>query len=58
VALSVKFLTWNNVLRLVGLLGLAHETLVNNVDRPTLLVVFATMIGLPSFWQNQQREEK
>lgn len=42
-------LTWNNVLRVVGLAGVAHETLVNNVDRPTLLLLFAAMIGLPAF---------
>lgn len=41
--------TWNNVLRVVGLAGVAHETLINNVDRPTLLLLFAAMIGLPAF---------
>lgn len=41
--------TWNNVLRVAGLVGVAHETLINNVDRPTLLLLFAAMIGLPAF---------
>lgn len=44
-----SLLSWDNVLRVVGLLGVAHETLVNNVDRPTLLLLFAAMIGLPAF---------
>jgi hypothetical protein len=48
-SLPPGLLTWNNVLRLVGLLGVAHETVVNNVDRPTLLLLFAAMIGIPSF---------
>lgn len=47
--LASKVLTWNNVLRVVGLLGVSHETLINNTDRPTLLLLFAAMIGLPSF---------
>ncbi|HXH36911.1 MAG TPA: hypothetical protein VNJ54_21220 [Plantibacter sp.] len=47
--LAARVLTWNNVLRVVGLLGVSHETLVNNTDRPTLLLLFAAMIGLPSF---------
>ncbi len=41
--------TWNNALRVVGLAGVAHETLLNEVDRPTLLLLFAAMIGLPAF---------
>ena len=36
-------------LYIVGLLGIAHETLVSEGDRPTLLLLFAAMIGLPSF---------
>lgn len=47
-SLSALF-TWNNALRVAGLAGVAHETLVNNVDRPTLLLLFAAMIGLPAF---------
>jgi len=39
----------DTVLFVVGLLGLAHETLVNDADRPTLLLLFAAMIGLPAF---------
>lgn len=50
--------TWNNALRVIGLAGVAHETLVNNVDRPTLLLLFAAMIGLPAFiTQDSRRAE-
>ncbi len=49
-------LTWNNVLRLVGLAGVAHETLVSNADRPTLLLLFAAMIGLPTFLNKDAKE--
>ncbi len=39
----------DTVLFAVGLLGLAHETLISKADRPTLLLLFAAMIGLPAF---------
>lgn len=39
----------NTILFVAGLAGVAHETLLNNSDRPTLLLVFAAMIGLPAF---------
>ena len=37
------------VLFVGGLAGIAHQTLVENTDRPTLIVLFAAMIGLPAF---------
>lgn len=35
------------ILFMVGLAGVAHETLVSQVDRPGLLLLFAAMLGLP-----------
>jgi hypothetical protein len=32
-----------------GVLGVAHETLLTKTDRPTLLILFAAMMGLPAF---------
>lgn len=32
-----------------GLAGVAYETLVTGADRPTLLILFAAMLGLPLF---------
>lgn len=47
----------DTVLLVVGILGVAHETLVSNTDRPTLLLLFAAMIGLPAFI-NQDEKKK
>ncbi len=45
-----KFLVIRNaVLFLAGLAGVAHETLIAASERPTLLLLFAAMIGLPAF---------
>ncbi len=46
----------DTVLFAVGLLGVAHETLISNADRPTLLLLFAAMIGLPSFLGKDSRD--
>ena len=45
------------MLRTVGVLGVAHETLVNDADRPTLLLLFAGCLGLPSFINADARRE-
>jgi hypothetical protein len=34
-----------------GLIGVAHEMLLADVERPWLLAVFAAMMGLPAFLQ-------
>lgn len=47
--------TQKTVLFVVGLLGVAHETLVSEADRPTLLLLFAAMIGLPAFLKADER---
>lgn len=39
----------DTVLFLGGLGGVIHETVVSGVDRPSLLVMFAAMMGLPAF---------
>ena len=39
----------DTALFVVGILGVAHETLVSHADRPTLLLLFGAMIGLPAF---------
>lgn len=45
------------VLLVVGLLGVAHETLVSNGERPTLLLLFAAMIGLPAFINQDEKKQ-
>ena len=37
------------ILFIGGLAGVAHETLITHVERPTLLLLFAAMMGLPAF---------
>jgi len=39
----------NWILFFSGLIGVAYETIAEGVDRPALLVVFASMMGLPIF---------
>ena len=55
-------ITRDGVLFTVGLLGIAHETLVANAERPTLLILFSGMVGLPAFLhkdeKNQSKEDK
>ncbi|HEU4539662.1 MAG TPA: hypothetical protein VFR23_00920, partial [Jiangellaceae bacterium] len=42
-----------------GLAGIAYETLAQAGERPTLLILFAAMIGLPAFLQiDENRKEK
>jgi hypothetical protein len=45
------------ILFLAGLAGVSYETLGTNVDRPTLLFVFAAMMGLPVFLGKKGRNE-
>lgn len=37
-----------------GMAGVLHETLIASADRPTLLILFAAMMGLPAFLQQEQ----
>ena len=32
-----------------GLAGIVHETVISHLERPTLLLLFAAMVGLPAF---------
>lgn len=37
------------ILFVVGLGGVLHETVLTQAERPTLLILFAAMMGLPAF---------
>lgn len=39
----------DGLLFVAGVLGVAHETLGDQPERPTLLILFAAMMGLPAF---------
>lgn len=49
-------ITRGTVLFTGGLLGVAHETLARSADRPTLLLLFAAMMGLPAFISQDERK--
>lgn len=37
-----------------GIGGVIHETLLSKSERPTLLILFAAMMGLPAFLRPQE----
>jgi hypothetical protein len=48
----------NATLFVVGLLGAIHETLFTDIERPSLLILFAAMMGLPAFLKSSNGEKK
>lgn len=50
--------TRDGILFFAGLLGVVHETLIAKTDRPTLLLLFAAMMGLPAFLNKDEKEQK
>jgi hypothetical protein len=48
-AYARTWLTRDVLLRTVGVLGLAHEVLVQELERPTVLLIFAGLAGLTDF---------
>lgn len=52
----------DGVLFVAGLAGIFYETVFQDADRPTLLLLFAAMVGLPAFlgydeWGKRGRED-
>lgn len=45
----------SGVLFVGGLAGVAYVTLVDNTDRPTLLIMFGAMLGLPLFLRSDEK---
>lgn len=41
-----------------GLAGVAFETLVTEGERPTLLILFAAMMGLPAFIRSDEARKR
>lgn len=46
----------DTILFVFGLAGITYETVVVNVDRPTLLVLFAGCVGLPVFLRKDESQ--
>jgi hypothetical protein len=42
-------LSRDTILFVSGLAGIIYETLINGGDKPTLLILFGAMVGLPAF---------
>lgn len=40
-----------------GIAGVVHETVLSKAERPTLLILFAAMMGLPAFLQPPKERE-
>jgi hypothetical protein len=47
----------DTVLFVAGLAGLVHETIVSQAERPTLLLLFAAMVGLPAFLRGDESHQ-
>lgn len=39
-----------------GMAGIFHETVIQETERSALLVLFATMIGLPAFLRSDEKD--
>jgi hypothetical protein len=50
--------TRDRAIFLTGLAGVIYETLFNEAERPALLVLFASMLGLPAFLRRDEKEEE
>lgn len=44
------------MLFLGGMAGVANEALAREAERPTLLLLFAAMMGLPAFLRSDERD--
>jgi hypothetical protein len=48
-------LTRDGVVFAIGVVGIIHEIFFSTTDRPTLIILFAAMIGLPAFLHIDER---
>lgn len=44
-----------SILFVLGLLGIANEAQRNGTERPTLLILYAGMVGLPAFLKADEK---
>lgn len=58
VPLNGRKVSRDTLLFVFGLAGAAHETLVAVAERPTLLILFAGMMGLPAFLRADERKQE
>ena len=48
----------DSVLFFAGLAGIYHEVVIAKVERPTILLLCATMVGLPAFLRSDEKGDK
>ena len=46
------------LLFVVGIVGIANEAIFKSGERPTLLLLYAAMIGLPVFLRSDERDQE
>lgn len=51
-------ITRDGVLFFAGLIGIAHETLIADTERATLLLLFGAMLGLPAFLNKDEKAQE
>ncbi len=56
--MTVKTISRDTILFVFGLLGIVYETLAQGGERPTLLILFAGMVGLPAFLKGDEKALK
>lgn len=49
-------ITRDTILFTAGLLGVLYQTVVEHIDRPVLLALFGTMMGLPVFLGRDEKK--
>jgi hypothetical protein len=47
----------DSILFAAGLCGIGYETVINGAERPTLLILFGAMVGLPAFLRVDERSK-
>lgn len=50
-------ITRDGILFMSGLIGIGYETAISKTDRPTLLLLFSAMIGLPAFLNKDEKDQ-
>lgn len=50
-------ITRDSVLFAAGLIGVFYETVFDKADRPTLLLMFGAMMGLPAFLRTDDQDK-
>lgn len=52
--LTLRF-SRDSILFILGLAGIGWETLAQGAEKPTLLIVFGAMVGLPAFLRTDEK---